>query len=57
MRDTRFMINSSQASRLPIVDFATYDLAGEIEVEIGQVCFWWTLYNSLSPVPSIRNYH
>ena len=40
MRDTRFMIRSSQASRLPVVDFATYDLAGEIEVEIGQVCFW-----------------
>ena len=40
LRDTQFVISTSQASRLPIVDFASYDLAGEIEVEVGQVCFW-----------------
>lgn len=40
MHDTQFVITSSQASRLPVVDFAAYDLAGELEVEIGEVCFW-----------------
>lgn len=44
--DTQFVITSTQASRLPVVDFATYDLAGELEVEIGEVCFWWTVYNN-----------
>jgi len=38
--DTQFVIATTQASRLPVVDFATYDLAGELEVEIGEVCFW-----------------
>lgn len=38
--DTQFVITTTQASRLPIVDFAVYDLAGELEVEIGEVCFW-----------------
>lgn len=38
--DTEFVISTTQASRLPIVDFATYDLSGELEVEIGEVCFW-----------------
>lgn len=38
--DTQFVITSTQASRLPVVDFAAYDLAGELEVEIGEVCFW-----------------
>lgn len=46
MHDTQFVITSSQASRLPVVDFAAYDLAGELEVEIGEVCFWWTVYNN-----------
>jgi len=40
LHDTQFVITSTQASRLPVVDFAAYDLAGELEVEIGEVCFW-----------------
>lgn len=45
-RSTQFVVTTTQASRLPIVDFAAYDLAGELEVEIGEVCFWWTMYNN-----------
>lgn len=40
LRDTQFLFTTTQASRLPIVDFAAYDLSGELEVEIGEVCFW-----------------
>ena len=39
-RHTHFEISTTQASRLPVVDFAAFDLAGELEVEIGEVCFW-----------------
>ena len=38
-RKTILEVATRKSSRLPVVDFATYDNGGEFGVELGPVCF------------------